>query len=210
MKQNRPVTIILTGSIATGKSTVAAIIKENGYKLLDSDKIVHELYGKNKIVYKEVVRHFGQKILDQDGEIERKKLGSIIFNNDEKREKLNNIVHKGVLEALIKGIEKCDDNIIFLDIPLFIEEEENLRELGLKYDAIWLVYVNEKLQLQRLLKRDNRGEIASKDIINSQKSIEEKVKFADVVINNEGTKEDLKQTVLELLKTTNASINKKN
>lgn len=209
MKQNKPYVIALTGSIATGKSTVSKIIKENGYEVLDSDKIVHNLYQKGNNIYNEVVNYFGKEILDKNNEIDRQKLGQIVFKDEEKLHQINKIVHKGVSEKLLEGINNCKDDIIFLDIPLLIEQKDNIDAHGVYYNESWLVYVNKEIQLSRLLKRDKRGYEESINIINAQMNIEEKVKYADVIINNEGTLEELKSKIDYLLKQKNYQISKK-
>lgn len=200
MKQNKPYVIALTGSIATGKSTVSKIISENGYEVLDSDEIVHNLYQKGNNIYNEIISYFGKEILDENNEIDRKKLGKIVFNDGEKLNELNKIVHKGVSQKLLEGIKNCKDNIIFLDIPLLLEQKDKLEKYGVIYDEIWLVYVSKDVQISRLLKRDNRGYEESIKIINAQMDIEEKVKYADVIINNEGTLEQLKSKIDHLIK----------
>lgn len=201
MKQNRPYVIALTGGIATGKSTVSKIISEYGYEVLDSDRIVHNLYQKGEKIYNELIDNFGKEILDNSGKIDRKRLGKIVFNNEEKLLKLNEIVHKEVSQVLLEGIKNCKDSIIFLDIPLLLEQKDKIKKHGVIYDEIWLVYVSKEVQISRLLQRDKRGYEESIKIINSQMDIEEKVKYADVIINNEETLEQLRSKIDRLLKT---------
>lgn len=200
MNQNKPYIIALTGGIATGKSTVSKFIKEFGYEVLDSDKIVHDSYSKDSKVYHQIISTFGEQILNKFKEIDRKKLGDIVFNNSNKLKKLNSIVHEHVINELIKGIEKSSDKLIFLDIPLLIEEIDNLKDMGLKFNEIWLIYADPQLQLKRLLKRDNRGKQESTKIIKAQMAIDSKVKFADKVIMNNGTMEQLKEKIINEIK----------
>ncbi len=200
MKQNRPYVIALTGGIATGKSTVSKIISEYGYEVLDSDRIVHNLYQKGEKIYNELIDNFGKEILDNSGKIDRKRLGKIVFNNEEKLLNLNEIVHKEVSQVLLEGIKNCKDSIIFLDIPLLLEQKDKIKKHGVIYDEIWLVYVSKEVQISRLLQRDKRGYEESIKIINSQMDIEEKVKYADVIINNEETLEQLRSKIDRLLK----------
>lgn len=203
MKQNkRPCVIIITGCIGTGKSTAANIIRKLGYEVLDSDIIVHEGYNVGKRMYNEVLNFFGMGIIDFDDKINRQKLGKIVFNSEEKLKKLNDIVHKFVIEELILGVENCDDKIIFLDIPLVLEEKENLVKFGLEYNEIWLVYVNPNLQKERLKNRALRENKEPDDvlkIIEKQIPIEMKKTMVDEVLVNEGTIEELQSQIEKLL-----------
>ncbi|MDW5299284.1 MAG: dephospho-CoA kinase [Sedimentibacter sp.] len=205
MKLNKiPKIIVITGSIGTGKSTAVNIIKEMGFKVLDSDKIVHEGYNIGNTLYNKVVKHFGKEILNKDNTIDRQKLGQIVFNDKVKLIFLNNLVHNSVVEELIKGINECEDEVIFLDIPLILEVKEKNEFYDLKFDEIWLIYVNEQTQRERLWKRaiiENKNPDDVLKIISKQISIEEKVSMVDEVINNEGTVEELEQKIQELLKT---------
>jgi len=191
--------IIITGGIATGKSTVSQTLMERGYEVIDSDRIVHELYKKGSVIHAELVGEFGSGILDDKGEINRKKLVKIVFSSDENRRITNGIVHKAVIEELNRRIKKSNENLIFLDIPLAIEELDKLKDYGLEYDEIWLVYADRETQLERLLLRDNRGMEESVKIIDSQMDIEEKRRRADRIIDNRSTLEELMLNLNRLL-----------
>lgn len=192
--------IILTGSIATGKSTVSNIIKEHGFEIIDADKIAHELMEIDKINYNAIVRKFGNNILDKDKNINRKKLSKIVFNDKEKLELLNSLTHKNIFNKIKEKIEKSDNQIIFVDIPLFIDLiVSNPKEKYLVYDEIWVVYTNIENQIKRLMKRDNSNREDVMKRINSQTSIEEKKKYANIIIDNNGSIEDLRREVLERL-----------
>jgi dephospho-CoA kinase len=191
--------IVITGGIATGKSTVSRILSERGYEVLDSDKIVHELYNRGSIIHTKLVEKFGAEILDYKGEIDRRKLVKIVFSSEDKRRIINGIVHKAVIEELNNRVEICSENQVFLDIPLVIEELANLKKYGLVYDEIWLVYADRKTQLERLLLRDNRGMDESVNIIDSQMDIEEKKMHADRIIDNSSTLENLMLNLDNLL-----------
>lgn len=202
MMQNRPKIIIITGSIATGKSTVVNIIKSMEFQVLDADKIVHEGYAIGKELYKDVLNYFGQDILNEDKTINRQKLGNVVFNDNEKLNKLNSIVHASVYEDIRKGVEDCKDKVIFLDIPLALENIDCYKRESFQYDEIWLVYVSPKLQRERLKLRALQENKPPKDvlkIIDKQISIDEKLKMVDEVINNEGTLEELEEEIKKLL-----------
>src|SRR5699024_5078503 len=108
----------ITGGIATGKSTVTNFLIDKGYKVIDADKIAREVVEKGEIAYDEIVNYFGNNILKKDGSIDRKKLGEIIFNDQNKRTKLNSIVHPQVIKKIKENINLCskNNNILFVDI----------------------------------------------------------------------------------------------
>jgi dephospho-CoA kinase len=198
----KPYVVILTGGIATGKSETSKYLRELGYVVLDSDKIVHDGYKKDSNLYKSLIEMFSHDILDREQNIDRQKLGKIVFADDEKLKKLNNLVHKYVRNVLIDGINKCSDEVIFLDIPLFFEGRKSLENAGFRYDETWLVYVSEETQKNRLKQRaisENKDVEQAINIIKKQMPIEEKRLLADKVINNEGSIEDLRREISSLL-----------
>jgi len=202
MQNKKPHVIIITGSIGTGKSTAVNILKQKGFQVLDSDKIVHEGYNVGNKMYNQVLDYFGKGIINADGTINRQKLGQIVFNEENSLKKLNEIVHASVLEKIMEGIENCNSNVIFLDIPLALEEKENIAKFNLNYDEIWLVYVNSDIQKERLKQRaisENKNPYDVWGIINSQIPIENKRQMVDEVIMNEGTIEDLQSEIEKLL-----------
>jgi|GEM_PF-260619 len=199
----KPYVVIVTGGIATGKSEASKYLQELGYTVLESDKIVHDGYKKDTELYKYLVEIFSHDILDEKQNIDRQELGKIVFSDDEKLKQLNNLVHKYVRNVLIDGINKCSDEIIFLDIPLFFEGKMSLENAGLRYDETWLVYVSEETQKNRLKQRaiaENKDVEQAIGIIKKQMPIDEKKLLADKVINNEGSIEDLRVEINFLLK----------
>ena len=186
----------LTGSIGTGKSTVAKIFQEFGAYVIDADKIVHELL-KRKDVKEKIREAFGD-VFDSKGEVDRKKLASIVFNNPEKKKILENILHPLVFQEInrfFKEVEKKDPKAVAIaEVPLMIETGSYKN-----YDKIIVVYAPEELQLKRLLEKGMSKEEAIKRI-KSQMPIDEKVKYADIVIENTSTLEDLRKKVEEVYK----------
>lgn len=199
---NNKKVIVITGSIGTGKSAAVNILKNLGFTVLDSDKIVHEGYNKGTELYKKLVDLFGEDILDESGSVDRQVLGRIVFSDEKKLEALNELVHKYVRLVLEKGVSDCGDEVVFLDIPVILESIARRESFKLKYDEIWLVYVSEKTQRKRLEKRalvEGKNPEDVLKIIDRQIPIDQKVSVADEVIDNEGTLEDLEKNIVKLL-----------
>ena len=199
MKQNRPKVIVITGGIGTGKSTAIDIIKDHGFTVLDSDKIVHEGYNIGSDLYLKIINHFSEEILNRDRTIDRQKLGKIVFNHEKKLNELNEIVHKYVYDKLEEDSVKLSEAVVFHDIPLFLETKDKYDPI---YDEIWLVYVSEEIQRKRLKARaiiENKNPEDVLKIIDKQIPIEEKVFMVDEVINNEGNRNELREKIKKLL-----------
>ncbi|MBF0100232.1 MAG: dephospho-CoA kinase [Desulfobacterales bacterium] len=173
----------LTGGIATGKSTVSSMFADAGAEIIDTDQIAHDVVQKNKPAWTEIISYFGKEILQTDGEINRPYLGDIIFNHQEKKAKLNSIVHPYVFLEIAKQLEtleiKSSNGIVIIDVPLLIEVGMHK---GLS-DVI-LVYVPESIQIQRLMERDHLTYDQVIMRIRSQMPIDEKKSFANIVIDN--------------------------
>lgn len=188
MIQNKCSIIGLTGGIGTGKSTVTKILIEKGFKVIDADEISREVVEVGKPAYTKIVEVFGSRILLEDKTLNRRKLGRLIFSSNSLRRLLNNIIRPYIWESIKLEIEKyCVNNeIIFLDAPLLIEELDKLDLYGIKLEEIWLVYTDSKTQLLRLMERDNISEDDAKSKINAQMNLEEKKMYADKIIDNSG------------------------
>lgn len=170
----------ITGSIATGKSTVSNYLINKGYRLIDSDKIVHKLLSKSSVL-SEISLAFGKDLI-VDGVLVRKLLAKIIFNNEEKRKLLNKIIHPKVIQEIVdesKDYKGKKGNLLFVDIPLLYEE--NLEYL---VDKVIVVYVPKEVQLQRLIERDNIDTEYAMKKINAAMDIELKKEKADYLIDN--------------------------
>lgn len=189
----------LTGGIATGKSTVSAILKKAGAVIIDADRIAREAVKKGLPAYREIVEHFGESVLLPDGEINRSLLGDIIFNSPRKKQLLNKIVHPYVSKEThrqLQQIERTQPNtIVVLDIPLLIETamDKDLSE-------VIVVYAAEHIQIKRLMKRDRLTQVDARARIRSQMPIEEKKRRATIVIDNSGTREETRRQTLEIYK----------
>ena len=184
----------LTGSIASGKSTVSKKLKELGYKVIDCDAINHEILAKDNIGYLEVVRYFGKDILDENLEINRKKLGTIIFNDSTLKEKLNQILHPIIKDRVIEEIKKIDDGMVFLDCPLLFETDfHKLCDMNI------VVYINLDTQIHRLMQRDGITFPDALKKIYAQMPLDEKLELADYVIDNCHSLGDLDWQIKQLL-----------
>lgn len=175
----------LTGGIASGKSTVSAFLSEAGAAIVDADKIARDAVTRGRPAWKAVVEHFGKAMLRPDGEIDRKRLGDIIFNDPEQKERLNQIVHPEVILETARQLGRIrgqsPEAVAVLDVPLLIEARMH-EEL----DEIIVVYIPQTLQVQRLMKRDNIDRVDALARIRSQMSIEEKKGYATLLVDNSG------------------------
>ena len=184
----------LTGSIASGKSTVSNILKEMGYPIIDCDDINHRLLKKARPGYNAVVKEFGEQILDEHEHIDCKKLGQLIFNDSSLKEKLNQILHPIIRKRVIEEINIFNDGLIFIDCPLLFETD--FHELC---DLTIVVYVNMDTQIQRLMARDGITFPEALKKIYAQMSLDEKLELADFVIDNCHSIGDLEWQIKQLL-----------
>ncbi|QUH26943.1 dephospho-CoA kinase [Serpentinicella alkaliphila] len=186
----------LTGGIASGKSTVSNYLDELGAIIIDADKVARDIVERGKPALKEIVDEFGIIVLQANGELNRKKLGEIVFSNKDALEKLNAITHPKINEQIKNEINwhkhHSKNSVIILDAALMVEL--NLHKL---VDELWIVYVPLEIQRIRLMNRDNITIEDANKRISVQLSNEEKLKLANRIICNSGTLEDLKKQVLE-------------
>ncbi len=202
MKQNKFTIIGLTGGISTGKSTVSSILDEKGFKIIDADKIARNVVEKGKDAYFKIIEYFGKDILSTDGDIDRKALGNIIFNDKYLRESLNSITHPYIFKEIKNQIENMAKNnsIIFLDVPLLFEQYRLWREYSIEFNEIWLVYCDKNTQINRLMKRDDISKEEAEKKINSQMSLDKKKTMSSKTIDNSKDLGYLKKQIEELLK----------
>ncbi|KEK26490.1 dephospho-CoA kinase [Bacillus gaemokensis] len=192
------IVIGLTGGIASGKSTVSQMFRELNIPVIDADMIAREVVEQGKDAYKEIVDVFGKEVVQADGELDRQKLGSIVFHNEEKRLHLNKIVHPAVrneMNAQKDMYIKEGVQAIVLDIPLLFESK-----LTAIVDQVLLVAVKQDVQLERLMKRNAFTEGEAKARIDSQMPLAEKVALADKIIHNDGTIDETKAQLKDILK----------
>ncbi|GIO01207.1 dephospho-CoA kinase [Brevibacillus laterosporus] len=187
----------LTGGIASGKSTVAAMLRERGVTVIDADLIAREVVEVGKPAYNGIVKYFGTSVLDETGALNRAVLGEIIFSDREKRMVLNEIVHPEVrkemrLQATLA--QERGERLVFMDIPLLYESK-----LTYMVDRVVVVYVPESVQFIRLMERDEFDEEQAKKRLRAQMNIEEKRKLANYVIDNQGSRSDTQKQVDDLV-----------
>ncbi|MGB2841171.1 MAG: dephospho-CoA kinase [Halobacteriota archaeon] len=186
----------ITGGIASGKSLVLNTFMTLGAYAIDCDALSREVVIPCSKAWREIVNFFGKGILKNDLEIDREKLRGIVFGDSEKLDVLEKIIHPEVrskcterVEA-IKKIELAPNALVVIDVPL-------LMELGIQkeFDKVIVVYVSEETQIKRVMERDGGTEEDAKELIELQMPLKDKLKFADVVINNEGTREETEKQV---------------
>ncbi len=183
---------IITGGICTGKSTVCKIFKKNGYEIVDADKIAHRLLDKN---IESIAKLFGKKYIKND-KVDRKKLGELIFSDNNKKKELENLLHPVIREEIKKESQKLEKECkkYLIDIPLFFESG------NYKADSVIVVYVPEQTQLKRVMARDNLTEEEAIKRIKSQINIEKKRELADFVLDNSKDLKHLESEVKRLVK----------
>ena len=185
----------LTGGIGSGKSTVSQYLRELGAVIIDADKVGHEAFKPDTEAWREVVATFGRQILTPGGEVDRKKLGEIVFNNPEALSRLNQIMHPGMydmMKAQIEEYRRQGVDVVVLEAAVLIEA--NWASL---VDEVWVTVAPEAMVLERIKKRGlKKAQTLAR--IRSQLPAEERVKHADVVINNDGDLDEMKAKVKEL------------
>lgn len=191
-----PKVIGLTGGIASGKSTVSELLSVFGFKVVDADKAAREAFKKGSKGLAQVREVFGDEAIDENGEMNRRYMGDLVFNHPEKRLELNAIIHpivRDIMEEEKQEYLKQGYNVI-MDIPLLFENE-----LENTVDEVWVVYTSESIQMDRLMQRNNLSLEDAKARVYSQISIDKKSRMADHVIDNLGDKLELKQNLERLL-----------
>lgn len=188
----------LTGGIASGKSTVANMLRKLQFPIVDADEVARQVVEPGKPALKEIIAAFGDDIVQENGEMNRQKLGNIIFNDEEKRRTLNGIIHPAIRQEMMRQREEWLHNgaeTVIMDIPLLFEGNQKHT-----VDRILVVTVDEAIQLERLMNRNGFTEEEARARISSQLPLSEKVEGADGVIFNNGTIENTEQQLEKILR----------
>ncbi len=182
----------LTGGTGSGKSIVSAFLEQNGAYIIDADEIAHGIIERGKPAYEELTNYFGGAILDQDRNILRKKLGSIVFTNKEKLDFLNRCTHKYISQEIDKQIserkKKQRDTCIVLDAPLLLEAK-----LENRCNEIWVVFAEEEVRARRIMERDNITYQEAKNRIGCQKNWDFYRQKANLILDNSKDLQHLKR-----------------
>ena len=186
----------ITGGIASGKSTVTNFLRQKGFEVVDADALVHQLQKPGGRLYQILVEHFGEKVLLEDGELNRPLLASLIFSNSEEREWSKQTQGQIIREELGSLRDKFSETeeLFFMDIPLLFEQD-----YASWFDETWVVDVRRDTQLDRLMNRDQLSKESAETRLASQWPLEEKKKFATYILDNNGSREQLLSQVVTLL-----------
>ncbi len=186
----------LTGGIGSGKSTVSQYLQELGAVVLDADKVGHEAYKPNTETWQKVIAAFGEQILTPEGEIDRKKLGKVVFSEPEALARLNQIMHPRMYDMMKARIAEYRQQ----GVGVVVLEAAVLLEAGWTplVDEVWVTVASVPAVVKRATERTGLPEEQIRARIHSQLPTEERVKRADVVINNDGSLDELKARVKEL------------
>ena len=187
----------ITGGIASGKSTVTNFLRKQGFQVVDADAVVHQLQKPGGSLFQALVQHFGQKIILENGELNRTLLASLIFSNTDEREWSKQIQGEIIREELATLRDQLaqTEEIFFMDIPLLFEQD-----YVSWFDETWLVYVDRDVQVERLMKRDHLSKDEAEFRLAAQWPLEKKKDLASYVLDNNGSRDQLVSQVVTQLK----------
>lgn len=184
----------LTGGIAMGKTTISQFLKSKAIPVVDADQIAHEILTVDEVKVK-LMDTFGESILDKNQNIDRRKLGPIVFNDQRQLEKLNIIVQPYIRTEIVRQLDNFSaSKVIVLDAPVLFEQGYEKM-----VDYLMVIKTSAQIQVERLMQRDSLNEIDAQKRIQAQMPIEEKVKKADIVIDTSGTIEETRSQVVKWL-----------
>ncbi|KAF1292134.1 dephospho-CoA kinase [Candidatus Enterococcus leclercqii] len=186
----------VTGSIATGKTTAVNVFKEFGIPVVDGDQVARKIVAPNEPALAAIVSTFGQEMLTKTGQLNRKRLGDIVFNDPQKRKQLDDLLDGYLREEILRQIRTsaAQAPLVVADIPLLFE-----RGYEQYMDQVAVVYIPQTLQLARLMSRDQLSKKEAQQRIDSQLSIEEKAARGDWVIDNQGEPSQTRQQIQDWL-----------
>lgn len=191
----------LTGGIGTGKSTVARMLARLGAAVIDADAIVHELQAPGTLLLRQIVEAFGEEVLRPDGSLDRARLGRIVFQDPEARQRLNRLVHPAVGAEMARRLEAArrgGARLVVLDIPLLLEGRARGGGAADLVEEVIVVYAPERVQIERQMERDGATREEAQARVRAQMPIEEKRRLADHVIDNSGSLDATRRQVRAL------------
>ena len=189
-----PSRIVITGLIASGKSTLADILREEGFVVIDADKVNKKLIEEGGTNYLAIKSEADFKDAFDGDRLDKNKLGQIIFKDPNKMEKLNSITHKNIIREIEKEIKSVDEKTVFIEIPLYFQMKEKFEN-----DGVILVTCRKDVQIKRLMARDKISESFARKKIESQDTLAYMVDNSDIIIDNSGDKEELKTKIKNML-----------
>ena len=189
---NTRIVLGVTGNIATGKSTVVSMLRELGAHHIDSDLVYRDLVGPGQPLLKTLAEHFGEGIVAEDGSLDRKALGKIVFSDPEKLKELDALTHPAVIAESDRRVEAIRSGVIVIDAVKLIESGHH--EVC---DEVWLVTAPEEVQVQRVMDRNHVDEEEARRRVAAQPPLEPKIAAADVIIDNSDTLADLREQVVD-------------
>lgn len=188
----------LTGGIGSGKSTITKVLCEKGLKVVDADLIAREVLDTYPEIKKLIKINFGQQYFDDQGNLLRRELGELIFNNETKRKELDDIILPFIIKEIfnrLDDLEELGEKVAFVDAPLLIET--NINKM-MNYNI--LVWVDKETQIKRVMLRDDFSRESALSRIDSQMDLDEKKKYVDYIVDNSNSIEDTKNQLRNLLK----------
>lgn len=190
---NKRIVVGLTGGLGSGKSSVANVFAAYGAQVIDADRIARHCLSRGKLSYQRIVAAFGSKVLAKNKEIDRVKLGKIVFDDKQLLNKLNRIVHPEVIRIIRKEIARKKKGVIILDAPLLLEA--GLRR---EVDKLVVVTIDRETQVRRLLEKTSLKKTAILKRIKSQIPLTAKARLADFIIDNSGTFANTRKQVAQI------------
>ena len=193
------ITVGLTGGIACGKSFVTNLLLEKGAVIIDLDQVAREVVKPGREAWSDILSFFGQEFVDEEGNIDRQKLGQVVFSDKKKRENLNYITHRRIIEYVQKKKDEFCKNpenkgkVLVIDAPLLFEAG-----MDKMVDKVIVIICDREVQMKRLMERDNLSKGESGKRINSQMPLEEKARYGDYIIDNSHSREHTRKQVDEV------------
>lgn len=189
----KKIVVGLTGGIGSGKSVVRKLFSSLGIGVLNADEVAREITQPGTFCYQAIKNHFGDLILNKDHSLNRGKLKEIIFNDASEKKWLENLLHPEIWQQLEKNAQAASSPYVIVEIPLLVEVNSHPM-----VDRILVVDIDEKLQVTRLMKRDQLTEQGALHIIQQQAPRQKRLSYADDVLNNDGDLEQLSRQIQEL------------